>query len=131
MISTLEEQFDVAMMDIYRRAKSEAKYNAARYFQMLTEHRGLETARLLLHAEAVSEGYTALWERGRLDLTVEALIYEHAEYHSLFSEEERQKAQRRLEQYGYAPMLADKSEQQAVLHYSMKQAAKAAEENPY
>ena len=89
MPSNLEERFDAAMMDIYRRAKSEAKYNAARYFQMLAEHRGLETARLLLHASAVSEGYTALWERGRLDLTVEALIHDHPEYHSLFTEEER------------------------------------------
>ena len=73
----LEERFDTAMMDIYRRAKSEAKYSATRYFQMLTDHRGLETARLLLHSNSVSEGYTALWERGRLDLTVEALIHDH------------------------------------------------------
>ena len=38
---------------------------------MLHEHRGLETARILLHASSVSEGYVALWERKRLDLTVE------------------------------------------------------------
>ena len=41
---------------------------------MVVEHGGLETARYLLHAETVSEGYTALWERKRLDLTVEAMI---------------------------------------------------------
>ncbi len=38
MTSNLEERFDVAMMDIYRRAKSEAKYDATCYFQMLTEY---------------------------------------------------------------------------------------------
>jgi hypothetical protein len=105
MTSNLEERFDLAMMDIYRRAKSEAKYNATRYFQMLAEHRGLETARILLHADTVSDGYTALWERGRLDLTVEALINDHPEYHSLFTDEERQIARRRLEEYKYAPVI--------------------------
>jgi hypothetical protein len=72
---------------------------------MLTEHRGLETARILLHADKVSDGYTALWERGRLDLTVEALIYDHPEYHSLFTEEEREIARRRLAEYKYPPAI--------------------------
>jgi hypothetical protein len=102
---SLETRFDSAMMDIYRRAKSEAKYNATRYLQMLTERRGLETARILLHAEAVSEGYTALWERGRLDLTVEALIYDHPEFQPLFSEEELTRARRRLKEYKYPPAI--------------------------
>lgn len=43
---------------------------------MLHEHGGLQTARILIHAATVSEGYTALWERG-LDLTVEALIHDN------------------------------------------------------
>jgi hypothetical protein len=29
----------------------------------------------------VSEGCTALWERGRLDLTVEALIHDNPQWH--------------------------------------------------
>jgi len=104
-MAELETQFDNAMMDIYHRAKSEARYNATRYFQMLTDHRGLETARILLHADTVSEGYTALWERNRLDLTVEALIRDNPQYHSLFTDEERETARRRLEQYEYAPVV--------------------------
>ena|SRR5260370_42234149 len=131
MTSNLEERFDVAMMDIYRRAKSEAKYDATCYFQMLGEHRGLKTARILLHAEKESEGFTALWERGRLDLTVEALINDHPEYHGLFTDEERQIARRRLEEYRYVPILDGQRDQEAVLRYSMKQAAKVAKENPY
>lgn len=102
----LEFRFDAAMMDIYHRAKSEARYNATRYFQMLADHRGLETARMLLHSAAVSEEYTALWERGRLDLTVEALIHDRSEYHPLFTEEERETARRRLEEYNY-PLAID------------------------
>src|SRR5438067_7171617 len=102
---TLLEQFDEAMLEIYRRALSEAHYNATRFLQMLHEHRGLETARILMHSAQVSEGYTALWERGRLDLTVEALIHERREFQSLFTPEERETAPRRLEQYNYAPAL--------------------------
>lgn len=129
--NSVEERFDAAMMDIYLRAKSEAQYNLARYFHMLAEHRGLQTARILLHADTVSEGYTALWERGRLDLTVEALIWDHPEFHSLFTEEEREIARKRLEEYKYSGLLADRREQEAVLRYSMNQAAKVAKENPY
>jgi hypothetical protein len=105
MPDDLERRFDAAMMDIYYRAKTEARHNLTRFFQMLTEHRGLETARILLHQSGVSDGYTALWERGRLDLTVEALIHDHPEYHSLFTEEERATARRRLEEYKYPPVI--------------------------
>jgi len=43
-MKNLGKEFDMAMMGIYRRAKSEAGYNATRFLQMLQEHRGLETA---------------------------------------------------------------------------------------
>jgi len=43
-----------------------------------------------------------LWERQRLDLTVEAIILEE-EWHSLFSEQERQIARNRWAEYGYVP----------------------------
>ena len=96
----LEREFDIVMMDIYHCAKNEAGYNATRYLQMLQEHRGLETARILLQALYVSDGYTALWERGRLDLTVEALILQK-KWHLLFSDKEREIARKRLEDYKY------------------------------
>ena len=88
------------MEDIYRRARTEAGYNAARFLQMLEEHRGLETARILLHALHVSDGYTALYDRRRLDLTVEAVMLDER-WHPLFSDQEREIARNRLESYGY------------------------------
>jgi len=92
---------------IYRRAKSEAKYNATRYLHMLDALGGLETAHILINSSAVSEGYTALWERGRLDLTVEALIWENPEYHELFTEDEIRIAKKRLIEYRYAPAMKE------------------------
>jgi hypothetical protein len=96
----LQSGFDAAMMRIYQRALREAGYNATRFLQMLYDHRGLETARILLHAANVSDGYVALWERKRLDLTVEALVLQE-EWRTLFSDEERDIARDRLIAYGF------------------------------
>ena len=96
----LERKFDAAMHNVYVRAKREADYNATRFLSMLEVHRGLATARILLHADTVSDGYTALWERERLDLTVEAVILA-AEWNPLFSDQERAVARKRLLDYGY------------------------------
>jgi hypothetical protein len=100
MKSELERRLDKAMVGIYDQALKEANYHATRFLQMLCDHGGLETAKLLLHSSRVSEGYTALWERQRLDLTVEALILQ-PEWHDLFTDLERQIAAKRLREYGY------------------------------
>jgi hypothetical protein len=91
---------NTAMMNIYHQARKEAGYNATRYLQMLHDQGGLRTAQTLLHASQVSEGYTALWERGRLDLTVEALVLQ-PEWQEWFTDEERDIARQRLQDYGY------------------------------
>lgn len=106
MPTEAERQFNEAMLDIYRRAKAEAGYNATRFLSMVVERGGLETARYLLHAATVSEGYTALWERKRLDLTVEAMIL-RPEWQALFSDVERRIAVNRLREYGYSGSLPD------------------------
>jgi hypothetical protein len=97
----LLDQFDEAMHEVYRRALSEANYAATRFLEMLYTHRGLETACILLHAANVSDGYTALWERGRLDLTVEAVILDNAKWHPLFTAEELAICRNRLTEYRY------------------------------
>jgi len=101
MTDPIELQFHEAMLDIYRRAKSEAKYNAIRFLQMVTDHGGVRTARILINSANVSEGYTALWERKRLDLTVEAMILDNEKYHSMFTEDELAICRKRLNQYEY------------------------------
>jgi hypothetical protein len=99
----LSKKFDTAMFDIYRRAKSEAGYNATIFLGMLNDRGGLSTAKYLINAPKPSDGYTNLYERGRLDLTVEAMIVENPKWHSLFTPEEVDKARRRLRQYNYNP----------------------------
>lgn len=89
--------FDHAMMQIYVQAKQQAGYAATRFHQMLIEHGGLETARRLL--PQMSDGFTELYRRGRLDLTVEALVLK-PKWRDLFSEEERKMARERLQACG-------------------------------
>jgi hypothetical protein len=96
----LEGAFHTAMVDVYQRAKREAGYHATYFIQMVSDRGGLATARHLLHASSVSEGFTALWERRRLDLTVEAVVLQER-FAALFSDEERKIARNRLAEYGY------------------------------
>lgn len=93
--------FDNAMFNIYRRAKEEAGYNATVFLGMLSTRGGLDTARTLINSIKPSDGYTALFERGRLDLTVEAMILDDPQWRDLFTDAELTRARRRLSQYGY------------------------------
>jgi hypothetical protein len=99
-LDEVERRFHRAMIRIYDTAKRELGYNATRFLQMISEQGGLSTARQLLWSEAPSEGFTTLWERGRLDLTVEAHIL-CDEFASLFTDEDRERARTRLEEYGW------------------------------
>jgi hypothetical protein len=100
-MSDLLKQFDQAMLTIYQRAKAEAKYTASIFFRMLGERGGLATAKYLINSDQPSEGYTRLFELGRLDLTVEAMVVEENRWHTLFTQEEVAKARKRLADYRY------------------------------
>jgi hypothetical protein len=99
--SKLEQEFDLAMMEIYLRARSEAAYTASIFHGMLSKMGGLATARQLINDTKESQGYTALWERGRLDLTVEAVVHDNPKWHLLFDPSELENARKRLDKYGY------------------------------
>jgi hypothetical protein len=96
----VERAFDAAMVAIYTTAKRDLGYNATRFLQMITDEGGLGAARKLLHASAVSDGFTTLWERRRLDLSVEAHVL-RPEFAGLFTEGERRIARQRLHDYGF------------------------------
>lgn len=97
--------FDQAVLEIIERCREELRYNP-RYFRvMVTQYGALGATRKLLHAPAVSDGFVSLWERSRLDLTVEALVVESRFAH-LFTEEELEIARKRLLDFGYAPTAA-------------------------
>ncbi len=91
----IEKKFNVAMEEIYQHALEEVGYKATRFLQMLRKRGGLDTAKVLINSDTTSDGYIALLQRQRLDLTVESLILKR-EWYSLFTDEERAKARARL-----------------------------------
>ncbi len=97
----LEKRFDAEMIGIYERAKEECGYNATRFLQMVTELRGLQAAKALLRSDDLSDGFTALWEHGRLDLTMEALVL-RSPWSALFSDDELARARKRLADLRYS-----------------------------
>lgn len=99
----VERQFHKPMVGVYESAKRETGYNATRFLQMISEQGGVATARQLLHSSQVSDGFTALWERHRLDLAVEAVVL-RPEFDELFTDDEREIARQRLASYGYGTL---------------------------
>jgi len=97
----LEQEFDQRMHQVHRDGKREAKFSAPLFAELLKQHGGLETARRFIHSPDYAAGFTALWERKRLDLTVEAVIVAEPKWHPLFTPEEIEICRKRLREYGY------------------------------
>lgn len=94
-------EFHRAMVDICERSKKEARYNPTQFRAMVAELGGLKAAKLILAKPTVSDGFSILWEKGRLDLTIEAAVIEDR-FAPLFSEDELGAAKDRLDQFGSA-----------------------------
>ncbi len=108
-MSDIEATFHQDMLNIYEKSV-EIGYRPSYFLRMVNEHGGVEAAHRLLASDTSTKGFQRLLELERLDLTAEALILK-PEYATLFSEEEREKARKRLADLGYtAPWDQDKRE---------------------
>jgi hypothetical protein len=95
-----QARFAREMMRIYERAKAECNYNPTRFLQMVTERGAIDAAHALLAGDSFSEGLTKLWEKKRLDLSLEALVLRDP-WRQLFTDDELRTAERRLRELGY------------------------------
>lgn len=95
----VEREFNRAMVDIYQQARDELNYIATRFIQMVSDQGGVAAARQLLSGQP-SDGFTTLWERGRLDLSVEFHVL-LPRFQQLFRPDEHRTARHRLEAYGF------------------------------
>ncbi|RFU39433.1 DUF262 domain-containing protein [Actinomadura logoneensis] len=98
----LSKQFDAALRELYERTKAEAGYNATTLLRMLAEHGGVGAAKRVLALKHMSDGFAALWERGRLDLSVEAFVLD-PKWAPLFTAEELEGARQVLLRFNYVP----------------------------
>jgi len=96
----IEARWHAEMVGIHEDAKA-INYNASRFIQMVNEQGGLVAAKSLIAADQPSDGFTKLWELGRLDISVEARALK-PEYRELFSSLELKKCRDRLEAYEWA-----------------------------
>jgi hypothetical protein len=96
----LENKFHEEMLEVYRKTKTECKYNATRFLQIVNKHGGLRAAKMLINASSVSDGFTELWKHRRLDLTVEARVLD-PQWSELFSDDEKKIAKKRLDDLDY------------------------------
>jgi hypothetical protein len=87
MPQTLEEQFHEQMVNIYRNALTQINYKATKFLEMVTMQGGLAAAKTLLHTRYLPDGFAELWQRGRLDLTMEHMLVKQP-WNTLFCEEE-------------------------------------------
>lgn len=98
-MTPLEQEFEEDMLNIYEQAKR-YKYYPNYFVQMVHEHHGVGAAQRLLAKPDFSQGLTKLWELGRLDLSMEALVVRE-QYAPLFTQEEIAVAQKRLDELGF------------------------------
>ena len=96
MATPLEQEFHTRMQRIHELAAAECNYRPQRFRQMVEEIGGLPAARRLLRSSEHPEGLTRLWECGRLDISMEALVLQEP-WRALFTEDELGTARRRLE----------------------------------
>ncbi|GMO70284.1 MAG: hypothetical protein Ta2A_18830 [Treponemataceae bacterium] len=60
----------------------------------------INAVKKLINSNEIPSGFTVLWEKGRLDLSMEKIIQE-PEWENLFTDADRSKAKKRLVDYGY------------------------------
>lgn len=105
MAQDIKQQFTLRMFEIYRQAKEQAGYSASIFYGMISKNGGLATAKTFINAAKPSDGYTTLYERGFLNITVEAVVVEESRWQPLFTDEEIHRARKRLKDYGYTPQI--------------------------
>jgi hypothetical protein len=95
-----ERQFHAELVAGAERLKREIGYNPTRFMQLVGELGGPEAARHLLRGRDASDGFTTLWEHGRLEVSVEAFAL-LPWYRVLFGEDQLATAERRLTEHRF------------------------------
>jgi hypothetical protein len=97
----LTQHFHRAMLGVFERVSAACPgYRPTYFLRMVVERGGLDAARALLAEQRVLDGFTELWNRHRLDLSMEALVLE-PRWRSLFTTAELAEARRRLIEAGH------------------------------
>lgn len=92
---SVETRFEQRLRQVARQCAEECDYRPMYFLRMLDERGGIATAKALLAKPLPSEGFHTLFEKRRLDLTVEHVVLEE-DWDGAFTPAERRKAARWL-----------------------------------
>ncbi len=104
MTKELEEELTKLAFEFCERCR-DFNYNPIRFKEMLFEHKGRKAITLLIDGPKETSGYTRLYRAKKLKLSAEALVLERPRFHVLFTDAQLEKARRRLEKFGYKPVI--------------------------
>ena len=102
MFTSRSAAFEAAMLLIYDRAKSECRYIATHFRQMISAKGAIATAKYLINSEREQIGFKTLTKMKRWDLTAEFLVIQK-EWKELFTKTDVINAMNRLLKSGYKP----------------------------
>ena len=106
----LKKLFHQEIIDLYKQIIKSVKYKPTRLMDYINRYGGYEAAVKYISTESNVQDFTILWEKERLDLSVEALITKE-QYRELFSEDILSFCDRKLKEYSYAPNKIEKVEE--------------------
>jgi hypothetical protein len=91
---TLEQEFSADVLAADEECKRELHYSVTRFERMVRERGAVATAKWAVRYP-ITNGFEKLWQAGRLDLTIEAMML-RPKYHELFTDAELGTAYRRV-----------------------------------
>lgn len=106
----LKKAFHQEMINLYKKMIKLIKYKPTRLIDYINKYGGYEAAVKYINTESNVQDFAVLWEKERLDLSVEALITSE-NYRCLFQEEILAFCDRKLKEYSYAPKKIEEVEE--------------------
>ncbi|MNJ37273.1 HNH endonuclease [compost metagenome] len=109
-----DEEFTTFLRGKAMEAQTELNYRPTLFLQMLGSSGGYQTVSTLISQPKPSDGFTKLWEGGRLDLSVEALVTE-SKWRRCFEANLLLAAEKRLRQADYVVAVPERPETPTLL----------------
>ena len=101
-----DDRYETRCIQVAEEVEAVLGRQVTRFRAMCAEHGAVQATKRLIHAQRPSDTFSVLWEKGRLDLTVEAVILTERQWEPLFDDADREVARKRLQDYEWPPALA-------------------------
>ena len=96
---TLDDSYETRCARVADDVEAVLKRRVTRFRGMCAEHGSVEATKRLIQAQRPSDTFSDLWMKGRLDLTVEAVVLTEREWDPLFTDADRKAARKRLQDH--------------------------------